>query len=135
MKCSCLKKQFHIFQFYNVFWSLFDLVWITSFCYIWTQNLPKYNLRTWTWSTPCISTFIGSWSVWPRGTVYIRIVSSYALSFYRSQNVLCWSKFFVSDQKFIYILCQSQTFCARPKDDLHSVKLVFVLAQKFLKRH
>ena len=27
-----------------------------------------------------------------------------------------------------------QTFCARQKDDLHSVKLVFVAAQKFLKR-
>ena len=47
-----------------------------------------------------------------------------ALSFYRSQNVLCWSKFFEQAQKFIYILCQSQTFCARQKDDLHSVKLV-----------
>ena len=50
---------------------------------------------------------------------------------YRSQNVLCRSKFFVSDQKFIYILCQSQTFCARKKDDLHSVKLVFVRALNF----
>ena len=60
---------------------------------------------------------------------------SHALSFYRSQNVLYRSKFFLSDQKFIYILCQSQTFCARQKDDLHSVKLVFVPAQKFLKRH
>ena len=39
------------------------------------------------------------------------------------------------DQKFIYILWQSQTFSARQKDDLHSVKLVFVLAQKVLKRH
>ena len=58
-----------------------------------------------------------------------------ALSFYRSQNVLGWSKFFVPVQKFIYILWQSQTFCARQKDDLHSVKVVFVLAQKFLKRH
>ena len=58
-----------------------------------------------------------------------------ALSFYRSQNVLCRSKFFVSDQKFIYILCRSQTFCAIQKDDLHSVKLFFVPAQKFLKRH
>ena len=38
-------------------------------------------------------------------------------------------------KKFIYILCQSQTFCARQKEDLHSVKLVFVPAQKFLKRH
>jgi hypothetical protein len=53
------------------------------------------------------------------------------LSFYRSQNVLGCSKFFVPDQKFIYILWQSQTFCAKQKDDLHSVKLVFVQAQKF----
>ena len=60
----------------------------------------------------------------------------YALSFYRSQNVLGWSKFFVPDQKFtIYILWHSQTFCARQKDDLHSVKLVFVPAQKFLMWH
>jgi hypothetical protein len=29
----------------------------------------------------------------------------------------------------------SQTFCAGQKDDLHSVKLIFVPAQKFLKRH
>ena len=58
-----------------------------------------------------------------------------AFSFYRSQNVLGWSKFFVSDQKFIYILWQSQTFCDRQKEDLHSVKLFFVPAQKFLKRH
>ena len=34
---------------------------------------------------------------------------------------------------FIYILWQSQTFCARQKDDWHSVKLFFVLAQKFLR--
>jgi hypothetical protein len=62
-------------------------------------------------------------------------IQSYALSFYRSQNVLGWSKFFVPDQKFIYILWQSQKFCARQKNDLHSVKLVFVPAQKFLKKH
>ena len=67
--------------------------------------------------------------------VWSPIVKSNALSFYRSQNVLCWSKFFELVQKFIYILCQSQTFCARQKDDLHSVKLVFVPAQKVLKRH
>ena len=51
------------------------------------------------------------------------------------QNFLDWSKFFEPEQKFTYILWQSQTFCARQKDDLHSVKLVFVPAQKFLKRH
>ena len=60
---------------------------------------------------------------------------TYALSFYRSQDGLGWSKFFVPDQTFIYILWQSQKFCTRQKDDLHSVKLFFVLAQKFLKRH
>ena len=59
----------------------------------------------------------------------------YALSFYRSKNVLSWSKFFEPAQKIIYVLCQSQTFCARQKDDLHSAKLFFVPAQKFLKRH
>jgi hypothetical protein len=37
---------------------------------------------------------------------------------------------FVPDQKFIYILWQSQTFCARRKDDLHSVKLVFCAGTK-----
>ena len=37
--------------------------------------------------------------------------------------------FFVSDQRFIQILCKSQTFCAKQKDDLHSYKLVFMPAQ------
>ena len=41
-----------------------------------------------------------------------------------------WSKFFVQDQKFIFILWQSQTFCARQKDDLHSVKLFFCAGTK-----
>ena len=66
---------------------------------------------------------------------YENLGGTSALSFHRSQNVLCWSKFFVPDQKFIYILWQSQTFCARQKDDLHSVKLVFVPAQRVWKRH
>ena len=35
-----------------------------------------------------------------------------ALSFHMAQKFLCWSKFFVSDQEFIYILCQLQIFCA-----------------------
>ena len=54
-----------------------------------------------------------------------------ALSFYRSQNVLCRSQFFVSDQKLIYILCQPQTFFAKQKDGLHLVKLFFVLTPFF----
>jgi hypothetical protein len=36
----------------------------------------------------------------------------------------------VPDQKFIYILWRSQTFCARQKDDLHSVKFVFCARTK-----
>ena len=67
-----------------------------------------------------------------RGEIFIETI---ALSFYRSQNVLGWSKFFVPEQKNIYLLWQSQTFCSGQKDDLHSVRLVFVSAQKFLKRH
>jgi hypothetical protein len=59
---------------------------------------------------------------------------TYALSFYRSQNILGWSKLFVPDQKLIDILHRSQTFCARPKDDFHSVSLVFVPAQNFWER-
>jgi hypothetical protein len=62
-------------------------------------------------------------------------VSTYASSFYRSQNILGWSAFFGPGQKLVYILCQSQTFCVTPINDFHSGNLVFVLAQKFLKRH
>jgi hypothetical protein len=42
----------------------------------------------------------------------------------------------LTDQKVIYILWQSQIFCARQKADLQmrSVKLVFVPAQNVLKR-
>ena len=32
---------------------------------------------------------------------------------------------------FTYVLCQSQKFSARQKDDLHSVKLFFVPAKFF----
>ena len=46
-----------------------------------------------------------------------KIQQTNAMSFYRSQNVLCCSNFFVPDQKFIYILWQSQTFCTRQNDN------------------
>ena len=57
-----------------------------------------------------------------------------ALSLYRSQNVLGWSKFFAPDQKFIYILWQSHTFCAGQKDDLPFVKLVFYAGTKVFEK-
>ena len=37
-------------------------------------------------------------------------IHTFALSFYSSQNVLGWSKFFAPDQKFIYVLWQSKHF-------------------------
>ena len=40
---------------------------------------------------------------------------------------------FCDGSKICKILCQSQTFCARLKDGLHSVKLFFVLVEKFVK--
>ena len=55
-------------------------------------------------------------------TQLLLLVQRSALSFYRSQNILDWSKFFGPDQKLIYIFCQSHTFCATSKD---SVNLVF----------
>ena len=82
----------------------------------------------------------GQWplfSYYVSATYCLRKVCQYsqALSFYRSQNVLSCSKFFVPHLKSIDILWQSQIFCDRQKNNLHSVKLVFVLPQKFLKRH
>ena len=41
------------------------------------------------------------------------------------------SKFFIPDKILVHILCQFQTFCAKPKDDFHSVNSVFVPARKF----
>ena len=51
-------------------------------------------------------------------------IESFALSFYRSQNILGWSKLFVPYQKLNYILRLSQTFCPRPRDTLPLVNSV-----------
>ena len=46
-------------------------------------------------------------------------------------KMFCAGPNFLSQpQKIIYIWCQSQTFCARQKDDLHSVKLFFCARTK-----
>ena len=50
-------------------------------------------------------------------------------------KMFCAGPNFLSQPKNLFTYCASQRFCARQKDDLHSVKLVFVPAQKFLKRH
>ena len=43
---------------------------------------------------------------------YIRTVSSYALSFYRSQSVLGWSNCFGPDQKLNCVYCRYKKNCA-----------------------
>ena len=95
-----------------------------------TYNKQIHVSNSMHWDCSCLAIL----KIWTKKIPSLFYISN-ALSFFRSQNVLGWSKFFVPDQKFIYILWQSQTFFARQKDDLHSVKLVFVPAQKFLKRH
>ena len=50
---------------------------------------------------------------------------SLALSFYRSQNVLGWSKFFVPEQKFICILCQIKRWFAFSKTVFSAGRKVF----------
>ena len=55
-----------------------------------------------------------------------------ALSFYKSQNVLCWSKFFVPAQKFD---CLFKNFCAGSKTNLTECKSSFCLAQNVCDYH
>ena len=70
----------------------------------------------------------------PKHSCIVRYYT-YALSFYRSQNVLCLSKFFMSDQKFIYIFLPVTNFLCQTKRWFAFSKIFFVPAQKFLKRH
>ena len=81
-------------------------------CNLWFASLPSYLELVYT-----LEFIIKRWK-------------SHALSFYRSQNVLGWSRFFVPEQRIIYILWQSQTFCARKKGDLHFSKIGFCAGTK-----
>ena len=56
---------------------------------------------------------------------------TYALSFYRSQNVLSWSKFFVPYQKLIYILCQTKRWVSYSKFSFCAGTKLFGGALKF----
>ena len=57
-------------------------------------------------------------------------VFTYALSFYRSQNVLCLSKQFGPHQKLNCILCCSKLFCASTKNEFTELKSSFGQEQK-----
>ena len=54
---------------------------------------------------------------------------TYALSFYRSQNVLCQSKCFAPFQKFDCIQCLFKNICASTKTCFTECKSSFFLAQ------
>merc|ERR1712051_470882 len=60
---------------------------------------------------------------------------SNALSFYRSQNVLCRSKFFEPAQKFNCIWCLFKNFCAGTKTNFTECKSSFCLAQNVCDWH
>ena len=61
--------------------------------------------------------------------------SIYASSFYRSQNVLCRSKFFQPAQKFDCIQCLFKNFCAGTKTNFTECKSSFCLAQNVCDCH
>ena len=103
-----------------------------------SKDLKKVLLRTWTVLINISAIWLGMGNCFQQASFPLKksvlhvgslIINNYALSFYRSQNFLGWSKCFVPDQKSIYILWQSQTFFAKQKDDLHSVLLQKSLCQ------
>ena len=64
-------------------------------------------------------------------TVFMRTVSSNAFSLLQVPKFFGLVQIFCGRPKFICIFWQSQTFCARQKDDLHSVNLVFMRHKRF----
>ena len=140
-KLSCQKFEFSLKEINGIefrlpfkIFSTLRNVWVTTLLLCFWKNLLISSKKMASMLLVClhaITCLIIPLSTTQAGDYSILI----ALSFCRYQNVLGWSKFFVPDQKFIFILWQSQTFCARQKDDLRSVKLFFVSSQKLLKRH
>ena len=63
---------------------------------------------------------------------YWNLLTFNASSFYRSQNILGWSKLFVPDQKLIFYSVPLPNNLWHTKNNFHPVNLVFVPAQKFL---
>ena len=68
-------------------------------------------------------------------SLHLKKGQSNALSFYRSQNVLCRSKFFEPAQKFDCIQCLLKNFCAGTKTNFTVCKSSFCLFDKFLVQH
>ena len=117
------------------------LHWL-NFCFVNLSKLPKVLIKDlciinlvlfllWLIKIEKTVTFQISWITSQTNLYFINgdtvtkitniAVRIYASSFYMSQNILGWSKFFGLDQKLICILCQPQAIWATSKDDFQSV--------------
>ena len=108
-----------------------------------TRQIRNFILEIfdlWTMMLICLSFITMTFIIWFSNSIINTISKNYRFGRLKSQTqaivlpcpftgpkMFCAGPiFFEPAQKFIYILCQSQTFCARQKEDLHSVKSVFV---------
>ena len=103
-------------------------------------NIPASYFSIKTRTNICLC-FIGLLKHYPN-MVKIRVLirvstnsSTNALSFYRSQIVLCWTKYFVPAQKFDCIQCLFKNFCAGTKTNFTECKSSFCLAQNVCDCH
>ena len=62
-----------------------------------------------------------------------KYLGTYALSFYRSQNVLCWSKFFEPARKIWLHLVSLQKLLCRHKKQFYWVHIIFLSGTKCLR--
>ena len=117
------------------------------------QNIPKPLIWEWVWFGGSLVTFVfgghaiktsrpGKIQIFGALTFVLGLLPilwgkvalmnlfyTYALSIYRSQNVLCGSKFFEPAQKFDCIYCLFKNFCAGTKTNFTECKSSFCLAQ------
>ena len=71
---------------------------------------------------------------WIKSLIILSVpMDNNALSFYRSQNVLSWSKYFGHNQKLIYIFLPVPNILGHAKKDFRSVNLVFEWALNAIK--
>jgi hypothetical protein len=133
------------FSFSGLWWPRQSRIYVTNhYCHIWSRGFDSrlvpstiftnsLHCSRWIYHCSHCKFFFLDW-IW---IVSVPLIMN-ALSFYRSQNVLCQSKFFVSDQKFIYILCQTKRWFAFSKIGSCAGTKVFeeaLNAVKFLDRH
>ena len=103
-------------------WSLFALSFLSSKLLEWNEMWPSRldtankPVKTMSWNPFCTRMNL----------------LSFALSFYRAQNVLCWSKLFEPAQKFECIQCLLKNFCACKKNQFYWIQIIFLSETKCL---